>query len=42
MKIINGLQAFQEAINAAVAKLREEEGEVHALELGYCVGLLLL
>ena len=40
MKIIHGLQAYQKAINAAVAKLREEEGEVHALELGCGTGLL--
>ena len=34
------MQAYQRAINAAVAKLREEEGEVHALELGCGTGLL--
>ena len=34
------MQAYQKAISAAVAKLREEEGEVHALELGCGTGLL--
>ena len=38
--VLHGVQAYQKAIDAAVAKLREEEGEVHALELGCGTGLL--
>ena len=40
MRVLHGVQAYQKAINAAVGKLREEEGEVHALELGCGTGLL--
>ena len=40
MRVLYGAQAYQKAINAAVVKLKEEEGEVHALELGCGTGLL--
>jgi len=33
------LQAYQQAIDKAVKRVKEEEGEVHALDLGCGAGL---